>query len=127
MSDPRPTLVSDWPTLRDFALSLGLPEVVETTSWGEPCLKAFGKNWTWWSPSERCPVFKVDFDERDFLLDMRADTFFLTDHYRNHRLVLMRAGAVFDADWARANLTRVWRAQAPKRFLKQWDIEQGVN
>ena len=114
------TPLSGWSELRDFALSLGLPEVVETTSWGEPCLKAFGKNWTWWSPSEKCPVFKVDFDERDFLTEHRGDVFFVTDHYRNHRLVLMRVGR-FDPHWARENLVRVWRAQAPKRFLKQWD------
>jgi hypothetical protein len=116
-------LIDGWPALRDLARALGLPEVVEATSWGEPCLKAFGKNWTWWSPSEQCSVFKVDFDEREFLLEHRTDTFFITDHYRSHRLVLMRRQA-FDAAWARANLVRVWRAQAPKRFLKLWDANQ---
>ncbi len=35
--------LTNWQELRDFALSLGLPEVVETTSWGQPCLKAHGK------------------------------------------------------------------------------------
>lgn len=117
------TGITGWPELRDFAISLNLPNVVEATSWGEPCLKAHGKMWTWWSPSAKCPVFKVDFDEREFLLEHRADTFFLTDHYRNHRLVLMRPAA-FDGPWAKDNLMRVWRAQAPKRFLKQWDAEQ---
>lgn len=116
--------INGWEQLRDFALSLDLPEIVETTSWGEPCLKAFGKNWTWWSPSAQCPVFKVEFDERDFLLEHRADTFFLTDHYRAHRLVLMRPDR-FDAPWAHGNLYRVWRAQAPKRFLKTWDAQGG--
>ncbi len=117
------TTVSGWTDLRDFALTLGLPEVVETTAWGEPCLKAFGKMWTWWSPSEKCPVFKVDFDEREFLLEHRSDAFFITPHYRNHRLVLLRAER-FDPDWARENLHRVWRAQAPKRFLKTFDEQQ---
>ena len=117
------TALAGWPDLRAFALGLGLPEVTETTSWGEPCLKAFGTNWTWWSPSEKCPVFKVDFDEREFLLEHRAETFFITDHYRNHRLVLMHA-AGFDPAWAEANLRRTWRAQAPKRFLKRWDEER---
>ena len=31
----------------------------------------------------------------------------------------------FDAEWAKANLRRVWRDQAPKRFLKAWDAENG--
>ena len=114
--------LSGWADLRDFALGLNLPEVTESTSWGEPCLKAFGKLWTWWSPSERCPVFKVDFDERDHLVAFRPETFFVTPHYRNHRLVLVHAGH-FDPVWAEANLRRVWRAQAPKRFLKRWDEE----
>ena len=118
--------IEGWKELRDFALSLDLPEIVETTSWGEPCLKAFGKNWTWWSPSAQCQVFKVDFDEREFLLEHRAETFFLTDHYRAHRLILMRPGR-FDPIWARDNLHAVWRAQAPKRFLKVWDAERVGN
>ena len=29
-----------------------------------------------------------------------------------------------DLDWARANLIRVWRAQAPKRVLKAYDDAQ---
>ncbi|WP_421855520.1 MmcQ/YjbR family DNA-binding protein [Oricola sp.] len=116
--------VTDWPALRSFALGLGLPEVIEATSWGEPCLKAHGKLWTWWSPSAHCPVFKAGFEEREFLLDMRSDTFFITPHYRSHRLVLMRP-EVFDAEWAEANLRRVWRDQAPKRFLKAWDAQNG--
>jgi hypothetical protein len=110
----------DWQALKTFALALGLPQVIEATSWNNPCLKAHGKLWTWWSPSEQCPVFKVDFDERDFLLEHRPETFFVTPHYRNHRLVLMHADH-FDAAWIEANLRRVWRDQAPKRFLKTWD------
>ena len=109
-----------WEKLRDFALALNLPEVIETTAWGNPCLKAHGKLWVWMSPSEHAPVFKVPFEEREMLLEIRSNTFFVTDHYRNHRLVLMRAER-FDAEWARGNLIKVWRNQAPKRFLKAWD------
>lgn len=114
------TALSGWPELRDLALGLRLPNVVEATSWGEPCLKAHGKLWTWWSPSAAAPVFKIDYEEREFLTAARPETFFFTPHYRNHRLVLMRPDA-FDTDWALANLQRVWRDQAPKRFLKTWD------
>jgi hypothetical protein len=34
-----------------MALGLGLPGVEETTSWGQPTLKAHGKLWVWWSPA----------------------------------------------------------------------------
>ena len=107
-------------TLRDLALALKLPGVVETKSWGQPCLKAHGKLWFFWSPSENAPVFKVPFEERDMLVEADPDVFFFTDHYRNHELVLVRPDRL-DPEWARANLLRVWRKQAPKRVLKAYD------
>ena len=107
-------------TLRDLALSLELPGVAEAVSWGQPCLKAHGKLWFFWSPSEDAPVFKVPFEERDMLVEADPETYFYTDHYRSHQLVLARPERV-DLEWARANLMRVWRAQAPKRLLKAFD------
>jgi hypothetical protein len=110
----------DWHRLRTMALGLDLPGVEEATSWGHPCLKAHGKLWTWWSPSEDAPVFKVSMEEREVLLEAEPERFFITPHYRSHALVLMRP-AQLDLDWAKANLIRVWRAQAPKRFLREFD------
>lgn len=107
-------------TLRDLALSLDLPGVTEAVSWGQPCLKAHGKLWFFWSPHEDAPVFKVPFEERDMLVEADPKTFFFTDHYRNHKLVLARQDRL-DLGWARANLIRVWREQAPKRLLKAYD------
>lgn len=112
-----------WDRVRELALGFGLPRVEEATSWGQPCLKAHGTLWVWWSPSEDAPVFKVPFEEREMLVESDPETFFFTDHYKNHRLVLMRPSR-FDSDWAVANLVRVWREGAPKRFLKAYDEEQ---
>jgi hypothetical protein len=112
-----------WPQLKELAFGLGLPHVCESTAWGEPCLKAHGKLWTWWSPSEDAPVFKVPFEEREILCEAEPETFFVTPHYRNHQLVLVKPQRL-DPQWARANLMRVWRSQAPKRFLKSYDDEQ---
>lgn len=106
--------------LRDLALGLELPGVAEAVSWGQPCLKAHGKLWFFWSPSEHAPVFKVPFEERDLLVESDPDTFFFTDHYKSHELVLVRPDRL-DPEWARANLMRVWRKQAPKRLLKAFD------
>ncbi len=111
--------------LRKIALSLDLPGVAEAVSWGQPCLKAHGKLWFFWSPSENAPVFKVPFEERDFLVENDSETFFFTDHYRNHQLVLARPDRI-DRDWIRQNLIRVWRDMAPKRLLKKWDEENGA-
>jgi hypothetical protein len=113
----------DWPKVKELALGLGLPHVEEATSWGQPNLKAHGKLWVWWSLSEEVPVFKVPFEEREMLVEAEPATFFFTPHYRSHPSILVRPERL-DPDWARANLIRVWRAQAPKRVLKAYDLTQ---
>ena len=112
-----------WDGLKACAMSLGLPGVVETTSYGEPALKAHGKLWIWWSPHADAPVFKLPIEEREFLIEADPDTFFCTPHYKKHALVLVRPDKL-DLEWAKANLMRVWRAQAPKRMLRAWDAAQ---
>lgn len=116
----KPSRRQDWESLKRLALGLGLPHVVEATSWGEPVLKAHGKLWVWWSPHEDAPVFKVPLEEREILLDAEPATFFVTDHYRGHALVLVRPERL-DPEWACANLRRVWRQMAPKRVLAAFD------
>lgn len=110
----------DWDRLKALALGLELPGVIETTSWGQPTLKAHGKLWVWWSPHEDAPVFKVPFELREILLEAEPGTFFITPHYKGHPLVLVRPDKL-GLDWARENLIRVWREQAPKKLLKEWD------
>ena len=116
----KPKRIIDWDRLKALALGLGLPGVEETTSWGQPTLKAHGKLWLWWSPHEDAPVFKVSFEEREILVEAEPDCFFFTPHYKNHPLVLVRP-EMLDLEWVKANLVRVWRAQAPKRVLKAFD------
>lgn len=120
---PRPSAKNPltYETLEAFALSLNLPRIEKTTSWGQPTLKAHGKLWTFWSPSEDAPVFKVEsFDEREMLVEADPDVFFFTDHYKNHKLILARPDRV-DIDWVEARLLSTWRSMAPKRFLKSFD------
>jgi hypothetical protein len=114
-----------WARLRALALSLELPHVVDAMSWGQPNLKAHGKMWCWWSPTEDAPVFKTSFEEREFLCEADPETFFFTPHYRNHPLVLVRPHRL-DPDWAKARLMETWRAMASKRALKAWlDAQDG--
>jgi hypothetical protein len=114
---------ADWERIRRMALRLRLPGVEETTSMGQPTLKAHGKLWVWWSPHEDAPVFKVPFEEREILQEAEPDRFFVTPHYRGHPMVLVRPERL-DLKWAKANLIRVWRAQAPKRVLKAYDAHR---
>src|SRR4051812_4189669 len=102
-----------WNHIKKLALGLGLPGVEETATWGEPALKAHGKLWVWWSPSEDALVFKVPFEERDILVAAEPDRFFFTEHYRRSAMILMRPEKL-DLAWVEANLRKVWQAQAPK-------------
>ena len=99
---------------------LALPTTEETTSWGHRSFKVNGKAMLFWNPTHDCPVFKVPFEERDHLIEIDPDTFFTTDHHRPHRLVLARPDRL-DLEWARENLTHVWRTQAKKAVVKAWD------
>lgn len=111
--------------IRKLALSLELPGVTEAVSWGQPCLKAHGKLWFFWSPQEDAPAFKASFDERDMLVAADPDTFYFTAHFKSHEWVLARPDRI-DREWIKANLIRVWRAQAPKKVLKAFDAENGA-
>jgi hypothetical protein len=119
----KPERQAEWERLKALALALELPHVEETLSWGEPALKAHGKLWVWWSPSEDAVVFKVPFVEREILVEAQPDEFFFTPHYKNYPMVLVRPGKL-NLDWAKANLVKVWRDLAPKRVLKQYDAAQ---
>jgi hypothetical protein len=105
-----------------MALALNLPHVTEAVSWGQPNLKAHGKMWCWWSPTEDAPVFKVSKDEREMLIELDPDVFFVTDHYRPHGLVLARPDTL-DRAWAKGKLLQTWREMAPKKVLKAFDEE----
>jgi hypothetical protein len=118
-SRSRPKRRLGWARLKGMALKLRLPGVEAATS----TLKAHGKLWVWWSPYEDAPVFKVPIEEREMLLEVAPDTFFVTPHYQSYPMVLVRPEKL-DLDWAKANLLRVWREQAPKRVLKAYDEAQ---
>ena len=117
-------MIADWPGLRSLALSLNLPAIQEATAWGNPCVKAHGKMWCWWSPYVDAAVFRADKGEREMLILADPTTFFVHPHYAPHTLVLVLAGRI-DEGWASTRLIRQWRDAAPKRWLKAWDAAQG--
>lgn len=103
------------------ALIMSFPEVEEGTSYGYPAYKAFGKFLTRLRDEDDSLVLGcVPFDERDMLCEAEPETFHFTDHYRNYPTVLARIGGL-DAEQLRGLLTRQWRKNAPKRWLKAHD------
>ena len=111
----------DFATVREAALAL--PGVEDGTSYGTPALKVRGKLLVRLKEDGETFVLIVDFDTRDIL--MRADprTFYITDHYRAYRAVLVRF-ATLDPDDLPGLLEQAWRQVAPKRLVADFSAER---
>ena len=73
-------------------IALTFPNVEESTSYGTPALKVKGKLFVRWRNEEDPDtiVLKMPFDQREELMAADAETYFITDHYRNYPWVLVR-------------------------------------
>lgn len=106
---------------RFHALVMSFPEVEEGTSYGMPSYKAFGKFLTRLRAEDAsCVIGEVDLDERDMLCEAEPETFHFTEHYRNYRYVLARI-ATIEPKRLQLYLSRQWRKNAPKAWLKAWE------
>jgi hypothetical protein len=95
---------------------LGWPGVELSSSYGRPSLKVMGKFFTWVKEDgDSITIGGIDFDERDMLMETQGDVFYITDHYRNSRYVLMRLSKA-DPATVEAFLKRRWFAIAPKKL-----------
>eukprot|EP01042_Synura_sphagnicola_P019415 gene19415-24579_t len=59
----------------------------------------------------------MDFETRDFYIQVDPATFFTTDHHRNYPCILARAERV-EEDWLRQHLRMAWQRNALKRLQK---------
>ena len=104
---------------------MSFPEVEEASHYRQPSYKAFGKFLTRIRDEDDSVVLGgVPFDEREMLCEAEPETFFFTDHYKGWPYVLARIETI-DPEQLRAFLTRRWRANAPKAWLKEWDRTAG--
>ena len=79
-------------------IGLALPGVEEGTMYGSPALKVHGRLLTCLaihkSAEPASLVVRTDFDERAALLAEDPETYYLTDHYVNHPVVLVRLSRI---------------------------------
>jgi hypothetical protein len=75
-----------------------LPDVEVTTMWGQPALKVRGKMFvcvaSHKSAEPNTLVVKMDFSERDALIEDDPATYYLKEHYVNYPCVLVRLSRV---------------------------------
>jgi hypothetical protein len=76
------------------AAAAGLPDVEETTSWGVPALKVRGKMFVCQAINKAAEpntlVVRMDFAQRDALIEEAPDVYYLKDHYVPYPCVLVR-------------------------------------
>ena len=100
----------DFNTVRKIALSL--PDVEESTIYRSPALKVRGKLLAC-IPIHRSAetdsvAVRIDFDRRAELMAAAPDVYYLTDHYVNYPVVLVRLSRIH-ADALRDLLSMAWR------------------
>jgi hypothetical protein len=100
-----------------------LPDVEVTTSWGAPALKVKGKMFacgaTHKSAEPNTLVVRMDFDQRDALIEDDPDTYYLKEHYVDYACVLVRLSRVHP-DALRDLLLTAWRfVSQPKPRIRK--------
>jgi hypothetical protein len=85
------------------------------TPWVRVCGKLLSR---WRTEAEGALAIRCDFLDRQILLQAQSDVFFLTDHYLNYPMILVRLEKVSRAVLADVTV-RAWRFVAPAKLIKQ--------
>ena len=103
---------------RYLKIALRLPGAAESTSYGTPAVKVRGKLLSRWrTEAEGALAIRCDFLDRQILLQADPEAFFLTDHYRDYPMVLVRLEKLGEAAIGDV-LERAWPLVAPRKLLR---------
>ena len=106
---------------RYLKIALALPGAEASTSYGTPSVKIRGKILSRWrTEAEGALAIRCDFLDRQILLQTQPDVFFLTDHYLNYPMVLMRMEKT-SRDVLIDVVERAWRLVAPAKLVRERD------
>jgi hypothetical protein len=107
---------SDVETLRRIAL--GFAGVEEGTSYGTRAFRVGKKFLCRMKEDGESLAIRMDFVEREMLIAGEPGTFYITDHYRNYEMVLIRLPKIHPEELKRI-FANAWRRYAGKRLLKE--------
>lgn len=106
---------------RYLRIALSMPGAEASTSYGTPAVKVRGKLMSRWrTEAEGALAIRCDFLDRQILLLTQPDVFFLTDHYRDYPMILMRTEKASRKVMAEA-VERAWRLVAPAKLVRKRD------
>src|SRR4030095_14405799 len=118
MRRKRKTQPATWETVRKIALAL--PEAVEGTSYGTPSLHVRKKLFVICHQSGESVVIMIHMNEREALMKIDPETFYITDHYLNYPAMLVRLSTV-QPDDLRKLITESWQRSAPAKLVAPYD------
>lgn len=75
-------------------LALALDKTIERLSYGTPAFFAGKKIFARLLEDGDSVVLKIDYDRRTVLMKSDPQTFFITDHYRNYPMMIVRLSRV---------------------------------
>ena len=107
-----------WETVCELASAL--PEAEESTSYGTPAFKVRGKLFVRFHQSGESVVILISIEEREALMKLNPETFYITDHYNCWPYMLVRLSKV-EKDDLRKLITESWRRAAPAKLLAAYD------
>jgi hypothetical protein len=117
----RGQMKTTWPAAFDVVKELGcnLPNVEATTRYdGSPVLKVYGLFMAGLamhaSAEPDTLVVRVEFEEREGLLEEAPDTYYVTDYYRRYPIVLVRL-SLLNREVLGELLTGSWRMSVEQR------------
>ena len=100
------------------AFALKLPGVEQGTSYGTPSLHVRKKLLARLKEDGETVAIRVDFAERDVLIEMDPAVFYVTDHYRGYPAMLVRLKQVRFAMLERL-IEQAWRMQAHRSLVQK--------
>jgi hypothetical protein len=124
--------MASWKDVRRIAL--GLPEVSEGTSYGNPAWKVGKKTFAWERPlreketrelGEAAPsgeilgIWVEDLGAKEALLADESGHFFTTPHFDGYAAVLVELDAIGAAE-LREVIVEAWLAKAPTRLAREY-------
>jgi len=110
------------PAYRRFCeIALKLPGVEEVTSYSTPGLKVKGRLLCRLrTEAEGALALRCDFLDRQILLQADPTVFFVTDHYINYPMILVRLEKIRRSALPEL-VQRAWRLVAPPRLVAEFD------
>ena len=107
------------------ARALSLPDAVELETWGEATFRVRNKIFVMLTDRERQAWVKNGHDEQQALVAMDPDTFFVPPYVGPSGWIGVRISKV-DRDEMHELLIEAWRRTAPKRAVRAFDEEHGI-